>query len=330
MTQALTITQPLTVSADSDVRSILSGWHKALARRARSGELAATTIETYQRGMARFIRWCDERQIDSVSDDVLRDWLGELSERYKPAAISTWLAGVRAFFVWAVGAGRLSHNPALGVKSAARRGTNKRHKRHILTDDEILRVLAAPDQTTSIGIRDRALLALMAYCGARSIEVRRFSLADVRTESGQLVVDVHGKGHSESDDFLVACNPVAIDALHDWLAERKRLKRSRRFSPRVDTDALFVSLSRRSSGGRLSMRAIRQIVTGYYQAAGVVGTSKTTHSLRHTFATKAIRNGAPIQKLQNAMRHSNVATTMIYYHEVDRLSAPAEAFVTYG
>ena len=78
------------------------------------------------------------------------------------------------------------------------------------------------------------------------------------------------------------------------------------------------------------MRAIRQIVTGYYQAAGVVGTSKTTHSLRHTFATKAIRNGAPIQKLQNAMRHSNVATTMIYYHEVDRLSDPAEAFVTYG
>jgi site-specific recombinase XerD len=325
--QALTITQPLTVSADGDVHLILSDWVRALKRRARSGELAATTTKTYWRGMARFIAWCDEQEIESVSDDVLRDWLGEMNESYTPAAISTWLAGVRAFFVWAVGAGRLSHNPAAGVRSAARRGTSKRHKRQALTDDEVMRVLAAPDTNTTAGVRDRAILALMAYNGARSVEVQRFNINNVRTENGQMVIDVHGKGRAESDEVLVVCNQDAIKAMHDWIAERVAISTTH---PTPPGDALFISLSNRSFGGRLSLRAIRHTVKGYYQASGVVGEGKTTHSLRHSFASNAARNGAPVQKLQSAMRHASIKDTMIYFHEMDRLTNPAEAFVTYG
>jgi len=322
MTQALTITTPLTVRDDIDVRGIVQDWSTSLKRKAGSGELAASTTQTYKRGLHRFMVWCDERQVESVSDDVLRDWLTELNESYSPAAVSTWLAGVRAFFVWAVSAGRISHNPAAGVRGPKRRGTSQHHKRPALTDDEVLRVMDAPDTTTAQGVRDRAILALMAYNGARSIEARRFDVKSVRTQGGRMVIDVHGKGRAESDEVMVVCHPDAIDALHDWLAERKRC--------RCDGAALFVSLSRGTYCERLSLRYIRHMVKGYYDLAGVVGEGKTTHSLRHSCATNMLNNGAPLQKVQSAMRHANINTTMIYAHEIDRISNPAEAFVAYS
>jgi integrase/recombinase XerC len=322
MTQALTITTPLTISDDIDVRGIVSDWSTWLKRRTGSGELAASTTQTYRRGLHRFMVWCDERQVDSVSDDVLRDWLTELNESYSPAAVNTWLAGVRSFFVWAEGAGRVRHNPAAGVRGPKRAGTSRHHKRQVLTDDEVVRVMAAPDAATVEGVRDRAILALMAYNGARSVEVRRFDVKSVRTQGDQMVIDVHGKGRAESDEVMVVCHPDAIAAVHDWLAERKRCG--------CDGAALFVSLSRRSYCGRLSLRHIRHLVKSYYDLAGVVGEGKTTHSLRYSCATNMLRNGAPLQKVQSAMRHRNITTTMIYAHELDRLSDPGEAFVAYS
>lgn len=339
--EALTVTQPLTISGDADVRGIMQDWELALMRRSGSGELATNTIQTYRRGMSRFLLWCDGRQIKSVSDDVVRDWVGELRKDYSVSAIGTWLAGVRAFFDWAVGAGRLGHNPAKAVKSPKRTGTTKRHKRQALTDDEVRRVLALPDATTSVGVRDRAILALMAYNGARSVEVRRFSTKSVRTDNGKMVINVRGKGRTESDDVLVVCHPDAVNAMHDWMRERKRcgcdegggtdwVSREETFSAWHSQMALFVSLSHRSYCKRLSLRAIRHIVMGYYKLAGVMGDTKTTHSLRHSFASNAAKNGAPVQKLQSAMRHANIKDTMIYYHEMDRLTNPAEGFVQFG
>ena len=155
-----------------------------------------------------------------------------------------------------------------------------------------------------------------------SIEARRFDVKSVRTQGGKMVIDVHGKGRAESDEVMVVCHPDAIDALHDWLAERKRC--------RCDGAALFVSLSRGTYCERLSLRYIRHMVKGYYDLAGVVGEGKTTHSLRHSCATNMLSNGAPLQKVQSAMRHANINTTMIYAHEIDRISNPAEAFVAYS
>ena len=322
MTQALTITAPITISDDIDVRSVLEDWSTDLQRRTGSGELAATTTQTYKRGMSRFMSWCDKRQVNSVSDDVLRDWLTELNESYSPATVNTWLAGVRKFFLWAVGAGRISHNPAAGVRGPKRRGTSQSHKRQPLTDDEVVRVLAAPDTTTAQGVRDRAILALMAYNGARSVEVHRFDVKSVRTQGGQMVIDVHGKGRAESDEMMVVCHPDAIAAVHDWLAERKRCG--------CDGVALFVSMSRGTYCERLSLRYIRHMVKGYYDLAGVVGEGKTTHSLRYSCAWNMLDNGAPLQKVQTAMRHRNINTTMIYAREIDRLKSPGEAFVSYS
>jgi integrase/recombinase XerC/integrase/recombinase XerD len=92
---------------------------------------------------------------------------------------------------------------------------------------------------------------------------------------------------------------------------------------------LFTSLSNKSQGERLSRRALREIVKGHFQAAGVHGDNRTTHSLRHTAITAAIRNHVPAEKVRGMSRHASLDTLMIYYHETDRIDDPAEKYISY-
>lgn len=318
MSKALTVRPPNAVTENADVLALMGEWHAALDLQVKAGELAETTADTYRRGMARFIAWADRRK--SIADETIREWKAAmLADGNRPGAINTWLAGVRAFFAWAVGARRLLYNPAASVKGAKRSGTSRTHRREALTDAEVLRVLAAPDRETPQGKRDAAMLYLMAYTAARTVELHRADLADLRTEGGCLVLQVRGKGRQEADELIVIAHPEAEAAVHDWLSARGG-----------KAGALFTSLSNRDSGERLSLRAMRGIVKAAYKAAGVVGKNKTTHSLRHTAITTAVKRGAPIQKVQAMARHANISTTMIYYHETDRVENPAEEFIEYN
>ncbi len=318
MSKALTVSQPQAITPDSNVRALVSDWHAALDLQVNAGELAETTATTYKRGMGQFLEWAEQRE--TLSDETIRQWKADLlAEGYKPGAVNTWLAGVRAFFAWAVGARRLLHNPAAAVKGAKRTGTSKAHKRSALTDAEVLRVLEAPNRETDQGKRDAAIIYLMAYTAARQVEAHRADLTDIKTEGGRLVLAVRGKGRQEADELIVIAHPDAEAALHDWLSARGN-----------EPGALFVSLSNRAKNERLSLRAIRGIVKAAYKAAGVVGKNKTTHSLRHTAITTAVKRGAPIQKVQAMARHANISTTMIYYHETDRIENPAEEFIRYN
>ena len=141
----------------------------------------------------------------------------------------------------------------------------------------------------------------------------------MRTDGGRLVLYVQGKGRVDKDELIVIAHPDAQAAVHGWLAARGD-----------EPGPLFISLSKRSFGKRLSLRSIREIVRDTYKAAGVQGVGKTTHSLRHSAITAAIRNGAPIQRVQAMARHASLATTAIYVHEMDRLAEPAEALIDYG
>lgn len=277
-------------------------------------DLASTSESTYERGVARFIQWLNGRDATGATVRQWRD--AELAAGNKPTSVNTWLSGVRSFFAWAVESGHIEASPAAAVRSATRRGTSHRHKRDELTGGEIRRVLASCDDTPA-GRRDHAMLALMTYCALRQVEVHRADIGDLRTKDGRLVLWVQGKGHVDKDDFVVL--PEAAEtAVSEWLAVH----------PGGD-GALFIGLGNRSSGRRLSTRAIRGIVQERYRAAGVAGDAKTTHSLRHSAISSAIRNGAAVQQVQAMARHANINTTMIYYHETGRTSNPAEDLIKY-
>lgn len=292
-------------------------WHSHLDTLVNAGEISDATRANYKQGFDRLVRYVEHCPI--IDGNVILDWIANLrSEKFAPATINTWLSGVRAIFKWAHTHKGLTFDPTQGIRGAQRKNTSKRHRRGILTDAETILVLNAPPDSV-IGKRDAAILHLMAFTAARTVEAWRADLDNLKTEGGRLVLYVHGKGHADADDVIVIANPAAQTALYDWLSERGQAE-----------GPLFTSLSPRSRGQRLSRSYIRRLVKGYYKSVGVRGDNKTTHSLRHTAATSAIRHGATVQQAQAMLRHANISTTMIYFHETERLDKPAEDFIAYN
>jgi integrase len=157
----------------------------------------------------------------------------------------------------------------------------------------------------------------MAYCALRTSEIQRADFNDLQTRGGRTIIRIRGKGHKELDDFVVLPKP-ALEVVQVWLKVRGRKK-----------GPLFWSLSRQNKGERLSARAIRGMVKKRYEEAGVVGLNKSTHSLRHSAISTAIRNGAEPLQVQAMARHKSFDTTLSYYHELDRTENPAEDLIQY-
>lgn len=315
---ALIVSQAGEIVQAHEIEPLLEPFVASLYERVASHELSQNTAETYKRGAEKFVAWADSQATAGTVTDAARAWKSELlADQYKPATVNAWLSGVKALGAWACEVGQLSYNPALTIKGAKRHGTAKRHARESLTDAEARRVLAQPDTSTDSGVRDAAILYLMLYTALRGVSLYRADLADLKTEFGRLVLMYQGKGHEEKEDAAII--PAAAEgALRDYLAVRGS-----------EPGPLFMSLSDRSRGGRLTLSSYRRIVKEYFRAAGVHG-NKTTHSLRHTAITKAIRSGVPLVKVMSMAGHASSDTTLIYFHETDRLTDPAEDHIDYS
>ena len=298
-----------------DMPAFVLEWQNVLKKRVEAQEISADTATGYKRGVMKFLAWLQSQQPTS---NAIRAWKAELLKAgIRPASVNVWLAGLRSLFSWLAEGGQIPFDPAQAVKGATREGTKKRHIREPLSDSEVRRLLKQPNRQTAEGIRDYAMLALMLYTAARSIELHRADLADLKTINSKLVLYVQGKGHRGKDDMLVITGE-AENAMRAWLSVRGK-----------KVGALFMSMSNRTRGERLSRKSLREIVKGYFDAAGVHG-NKTTRSLRHTAITSAIRHGASAEKVKGMSRHASLDTLMIYYHEIDRIDDPAEQYISYG
>ncbi len=296
------------------LEELLARWDAYL-----KSEHAEPTQAAYSKGLRLFREWLQERGsgLQQVKPGDVRDWRDELRDGYAVQTVNLWLSAVRRFYAWLIEEGAPILNPAANVRGASRRGKSRRHKRDELSASEVLAVLDTCDES-ELGKRDRGILALMAYCALRTVEVQRAELADLVTRDGRSVLWVRGKGREEADDFVVL--PAAADeALRAWLIERGR-----------GNGPLFVSLSRQNPGDRLSSRAIRGMVKDRFHQAGVVNGGKTTHSLRHSAISNAIRNGAEPLQVQAMARHQSFETTLGYYHELSRTEKPAEDLIDYA
>jgi len=275
------------------------------------------TIEAYSRGFKRYTDWLQANAVNNPMPKDIARYKLELSQTYSSQTVNLSLSAIRSFYGYLVEIGAMPFSIAGDIKGAKRSKANK-HKRSELSDGEVLDVLDTCDNTVA-GIRDKAIITLMVYCGLRTIEVHRANIKDLKTANGRMTLGIQGKGRTETDEIvIVPRNQETV--IRAWLAERARLG---------DGDALFVSLSNQSYGGRLSTRAIRKLVTDRYKQAGIVYESKTTHSLRHSAITSAIRNGATPLQVQAMARHASFDTTLAYIHEVNRLDNPAEDLIKY-
>lgn len=297
--------------------------------------LSQATLETYHHSFGIFVTWFKHYASQAggreqggiptahavpTSRDI-RAFRAYVKAQYKPASVNVYLAAVRSFFRYLVSTGRMAQNPAAEVRGAKQPHARK-HKRDVLTRSEVLAVLETCDLETAVGARDRAILTLMAYCALRTVEVYRANIMHLRTQGDRMILEVQGKGRLEADAFVVIPRTQEV-YLRGWATHRAHIQPNTRDTP------LFVSLSHRSYGSRLTTRAIRWLVKERYREAGVVGERKTTHSLRHTAITTVIRQGGSLLQAQAMARHADINTTLGYVHEISRLDNPAEDLIDY-
>jgi integrase/recombinase XerC len=205
------------------------------------------------------------------------------------------LSELRSFCRYLLQEGQLERNPFDLVSSPK---VPKRLPRY-LKPEEIEALLNAPDLSTPLGQRDRAIIELLYAAGVRLSELVSLNLGDLSLDVGQMVV--WGKGGKER---VVLLGVPAIRSLRVYLGDG-RAKLSRKKA----TDALFLH----RFGGRLSRRSIGLILDKYSKLAGL-WRKVTPHLLRHTFATHMLEGGAGLRVVQELLGHAQPTTTEIYTH----------------
>ena len=141
------------------------------------------------------------------------------------------------------------------------------------------------DRTTLVGARDYAMVNLFLRTGLRSCEVNRANIEDIRNKDGEIVLYVQGKGRTDKDEFVVL-TPSMLNILNEYLNMREQKQHI------TDTSPLFISLSDRNFGERLSLFSIRWLVKNILREAGINSKRLTTHSTRHTAITLSLLSGA--------------------------------------
>lgn len=237
--------------------------------------------------------------VSGVGVGAVRAYLAARLRDSARSSTARKLAALRAFFRWLAREG-LADNPCEAVSAPKIPRLLPVH----LSIDDLGLLLAAPDPTAPLGLRDRALLELLYSSGLRAAECAGLEWKTIHEGLG--VARVLGKGRKER------VVPVGADALAALAEYRSKWTLQRR-----DARAVFLN----ARGSRLTTRSIGRIVEKHLKTAGIVAHA-TPHSLRHSFATHLLESGADLRAIQEMLGHASIATTQRYTHlELARLSA---------
>ncbi len=260
--------------------------------------LSANTLLAYRHDLEAFAGWLAARGSTLAGADraTILDYLADGLHRGKSArSAARLLSCLRSFYRHLLREGRIAADPTLQVQSP-RIG---RALPRSLGEDDVDRLLAAPDAGSAIGLRDRAMLELLYACGLRVSELVTLELG--RVNLGQGVVRIMGKGSRER---LV---PVGDEALA-WLARYLREARPH-LAPQGSTTMLFPG----RGGAALTRQAFWHRIRLHAAAAGITK-PLSPHTLRHAFATHLLNHGADLRVVQMLLGHSDLSTTQIYTH----------------
>ncbi len=263
--------------------------------------LAKNTVDAYRSDLNKFLDWYSVHGPETLKDvelKLLTSYLQHLHERRLAAtSIARHLVSIKMFFRFLVLEGILIESVAELMSSPKL----WQHLPKVISPEKIEQLLVAPAPLDRYPLRDRAILAVMYATGCRASEVTGLDLRDVHLE--EEFCRCTGKGNKER---LVSLNGVAISALEAYLdAERPKLSRQK---SQAD-DPLFVT----RSGRRMSRIAVWDLVKKYAARVGC-SSEVSPHTLRHSFATHMLANGAEIRALQELLGHANIATTQVYTH----------------
>ena len=266
---------------------------------------SVSTIEIREEQLRYFLKWCEERaitkprQLDrAILEGYQRSLFYYRKANGEPLATSSQhvrIVHLRHWMQWMLKQGHILYNPAALLELPR---LEKRLPKAILTAKEAEVVLAVPDVTTTLGLRDRAILETFYSTGMRRMELANLHLQDVDFERETVTIR-QGKGKK---DRVV---PIGERAL-EWI--RKYLDTSRpKLTGTKDDGTLFLS----TLGQPLVLDRLSQLVKECVDAAGI-GKRGSCHMFRHTAATLMLENGADIRIIQQLLGHVKLDTTQIY------------------
>jgi len=230
--------------------------------------------------------------------NTVRTYLAFLNEKqYSKATIARKLATLRSFYKFLVKRNEISSNPVAAVR------TPKQDKKlpRFLEYEEVKRLLETPPMDSWLGARDKAILETLYSTGIRVSELVALNMDDVDF-LGE-VVHVRGKGKKER---IAPISSSALQVIQHYMEFRNKRAQN---NPNFDTKVLFVN----KHGRRLSTRSVRRKMDKYLKMAGL-DPAISPHTLRHSFATHMLNNGADLRSVQELLGHQSLSTTQIYTH----------------
>jgi integrase/recombinase XerD len=259
--------------------------------------LARHSIDSYRRDLDRLQTWANKhgKEASELTRADLRKWIASLSrEGLAPTSIARAVSATRGFFKFLMLDGHIKSHPAEDLDTPQRFA----YLPKFLTEDEINRLLAAPDISTEEGIRDRAVLEILYATGLRVSELVNLKQDDVDLLAG--LVKCHGKGNKERRV------PLGKSAIH-WLQQYSAVKASygKQSTP-------YVFLHR---GRPFTRQFAWSMIKNHAEKVGIKHVSP--HTLRHSFATHLLQHGADSRSVQALLGHSDISTTQIYTHITD-------------
>lgn len=261
------------------------------------------TLRGYSSDIAGFLAFAAE--IGSDVDQILvRRYLARLhKDGLARSSISRKMAALRAFFGYLLRRGLTDADPTEGLRAPAR----QRRLPRVVPEETIEALMASPDRSAPLGLRDRAILETLYASGMRVSELLSLRVTDVCGGSDE--ISVTGKG---SKQRIVLLGSAALQALAAYLAHGRPALAAKSDTP---TDALFLG----RLGTAMVPSSVQRIVDKYVRR--VSGSLKISpHALRHSFATHMMNRGADLRSVQELLGHESIATTQIYTHvSVERL-----------
>ncbi len=261
--------------------------------------LTRNTLAAYSRDIGRYLDYLEQSRItgpDMIRPLQVAGFLGSLmQEGLAPRSRARSLSALRMFHKFLVREGYAAANPTAVIESPR----TVRSLPQVLSSREVEGLLAGPAGTEPAEVRDRAMLELLYATGLRVSELVSLRVRDVNIEAGYLLTI--GKGDKER---LVPIGDAARDAVLAYLRQVRSGQ-----DPTADNPYLFLTRLR----DRMTRQAFWNIIKKRATAAGI-RKNISPHTLRHSFATHLLENGADLRSVQLMLGHADLATTQIYTH----------------
>lgn len=260
--------------------------------------LSANSVEAYLMDYQRLARYCEAHEIDVVhaTFDDLQAFVFDISKEIISVRTQARLiAGIHSFYRFLLYHNYIEQDPSELIETPKK----ELHLPDVLSTEEIDRMIAQIDMSKSESHRNRAIIEMLYGSGLRVSELVNLQLSNIYLQEGYMRIT--GKG---SKQRLVPISPVAIEWFAYWLQDRNALD----IKPEA-TDIAFVN----RYGRQLTRAMIFTIIKRLAEAAGIQK-NISPHTLRHSFATHLLQNGADLRIIQQLLGHESISTTEIYTH----------------